>query len=343
VRSKALAVFTRQLSVMIDAGLPLVQCLSLLSDGHSDPQLIRAARAVRMEVEGGASLAAALRRQPQVFDPLYCNMVAAGEAGGILDVILKRLAVFIEKQATLTAHVRAAAVYPVSILTVAFVVVVLILWKVVPMFTSLFEGFDATLPLPTMAVIWMSQRVAVFIPFFVTAGALGSWMFRRWYATPKGRARVDQTLLAIPMVGGVLRRVAIARFCRTLGTLLGAGVPLIEGLEITARTSGNAIVENAVRSVRERVEGGETIWKPLSATGVFPPMVAQMIGVGEHTGALDTMLGKIAEFYEEEVDTAVRGLVSILEPALVSVLGVVVGGIVVSMYLPLFDLIGQLS
>jgi type IV pilus assembly protein PilC len=168
-------------------------------------------------------------------------------------------------------------------------------------------------------------------------------MFRRWYATPKGRARVDQTLLAIPMVGGVLRRVAIARFCRTLGTLLGAGVPLIEGLEITARTSGNAIVENAVRSVRERVEGGETIWKPLSATGVFPPMVAQMIGVGEHTGALDTMLGKIAEFYEEEVDTAVRGLVSILEPALVSVLGVVVGGIVVSMYLPRFDLIGQLS
>jgi type IV pilus assembly protein PilC len=270
-------------------------------------------------------------------------MVAAGEAGGILDTILKRLATFIEKQAKLIAQVRSAMIYPIAVLSIAVVVVAIILWKVIPTFTSLFEGLNASLPFPTRVVIYASKKLVIVFPIAVVVFLVGSYLFRKYYLTPNGRMRVDGTLLRMPLIGKILRKVAVARFCRTLATLLSSGVPILDGLDITARTSGNAVIETAIKQVRGRIERGETIAVPLRATGVFPPMVAQMIGAGESTGALDTMLAKIAEFYEEEVDVAVAGLLTILEPALICVLGIIVGGIVISMYLPLFDLINQLS
>ncbi|MCC7009339.1 MAG: type II secretion system F family protein [Acidobacteria bacterium] len=343
VPPKNLAIFTRQFSVMIDAGLPLVQCLELLAKEEPDKRLSAAVEQVKADVEGGASLADAMQRRPYAFDTLYTNMVAAGEAGGILDVILKRLATFIEKQAKLVSQVRSAMIYPIAVLSIAVVVVMVILWKVIPTFTALFEGLNATLPLPTRIVIWASKQLIVALPFMVV-GALGlSYAVRRYYQTPAGRMRIDRMLLRLPLVGKIFRKVAVARFCRTLSTLLGSGVPILDGLDITAKTSGNAVIETALNQVRARIERGDTIAQPLRASGVFPPMVAQMIGAGESTGALDTMLAKIAEFYEDEVDVAVAGLLTILEPALICVLGVIVGGIVISMYLPLFDLISQLS
>jgi type IV pilus assembly protein PilC len=270
-------------------------------------------------------------------------MVAAGEAGGILDVILQRLAIFIEKQAKLKAQVRSAMIYPISVLSIAIVVVMIILWKVIPTFTSLFEGLGATLPLATRVVIWMSQRVVIGMPFFIVGGITAAYLFRRYYQTIDGRMRVDRILLRMPLIGKIFRKVAVARFCRTLATLLSSGVPILDGLDITARTAGNAVIESAIAQVRLHIERGETIAQPLRATGVFPTMVVQMIGAGESTGALDTMLGKIADFYEEEVDVAVAGLLTVLEPALICVLGVIVGGIVISMYLPLFELINQMA
>jgi type IV pilus assembly protein PilC len=343
VKARSLAIFTRQFSVMIDAGLPLVQCLELLAREEPDKKLAAAVDGVKSDVESGASLADAMQKRPFAFDPLYTNMVAAGEAGGILDTILKRLATFIEKQAKLVSQVRSAMIYPIAVLSIAAIVVAVILWKVVPTFTSLFEGLNATLPLPTRIVIWASKKLIVALPFAVVLFIVAGYLFRRYYQTPNGRMRVDGAALKMPLVGKILRKVAVARFCRTLSTLLGSGVPILDGLDITARTSGNAVIETAIKQVRGRIERGETIAQPLKATGVFPPMVAQMIGAGESTGALDTMLAKIAEFYEEEVDVAVAGLLTILEPALICFLGVIVGGIVISMYLPLFDLINQLS
>jgi type IV pilus assembly protein PilC len=343
VPPRNLAIFTRQFSVMIDAGLPLVQCLDLLGREEPDKRLSTAISQVKGDVEAGASLADAMQRRPFAFDTLYTNMVAAGEAGGILDVILKRLATFIEKQAKLVAQVRSAMIYPIAVLSIAVVVVMVILWKVIPTFTALFEGLNATLPLPTRIVIWMSKKLIISLPFLVV-GAIGlSYLFRRYYQTPNGRMRVDRMMLHAPLVGKIFRKVAVARFCRTLSTLLSSGVPILDGLDITAKTSGNAVIETAIKQVRGRIERGETIAQPLRATAVFPPMVAQMIGAGESTGALDTMLAKIAEFYEDEVDVAVAGLLTILEPALICVLGIIVGGIVISMYMPLFDLISQLS
>ena len=343
VPPRNLAIFTRQFSVMIDAGLPLVQCLELLAKEEPDKRLSGAIEQVKGDLEAGASLADAMQKRPYAFDLLYTNMVAAGEAGGILDVILKRLATFIEKQAKLVSQVRSAMIYPIAVLSIAVVVVMVILWKVIPTFTALFEGLNATLPLPTRVVIWMSKQLIIALPFLIV-GFLGlSYMVRRYYQTPAGRMRIDRMLLGMPLVGKIFRKVAVARFCRTLSTLLGSGVPILDGLDITARTSGNAVIETAINQVRARIERGETIAQPLRATGVFPPMVAQMIGAGESTGALDTMLAKIAEFYEDEVDVAIAGLLTILEPALICVLGVIVGGIVISMYMPLFDLISQLS
>lgn len=343
VAPKNLAIFTRQLSVMIDAGLPLVQCLELLGKEEPDPRLARAIDLVRADIEAGLSLADALERRGEAFDRLYTHMVAAGEAGGVLDVILKRLSAYIEKQVKLRAQVRSAMIYPSAVLSIAAIVVVVILWKVVPTFTLLFAGMGAVLPLSTRVVIALSNGLIEALPFLAGGGVGAAYLMRRYARTPRGRMRVDRTLLATPMIGKILRKVAVARFCRTLGTLVASGVPLLDGLDITARTAGNAVVEAAVRQVRARIERGETIAAPLRDTGVFPPMVPQMIGAGESTGALDAMLEKIAEFYEEEVDIAVAGLLTVLEPLLIAFLGVVVGGIVISMYMPLFDLIGKLS
>jgi type IV pilus assembly protein PilC len=343
VSDRNLAVFTRQFSVMIDAGLPLVQCLELLGKEEPDKRLATAIDQVREDVESGSSLSEAMHRRPYAFDALYSNMVAAGEAGGILDTILQRLSDFIEKQAKLKAQVRSAMIYPIAVLSIAVIVVFVILWKVVPTFTDLFEGLDATLPLATRVVIWMSKKLIIAMPFLFAGGVLTGYLFRRYYATPDGRLRVDNIMLRMPLIGKIFRKVAVARFCRTLSTLMSSGVPILDGLDITAKTSGNAVVEKAINEARSHIERGETIAAPLRETGVFPPMVAQMIGAGESTGALDAMLAKIADFYEDEVDLAVAGLLTLLEPVMICVLGVIVGGIVVSMYLPLFELISQLS
>jgi len=343
ISARSLAIFTRQFSVMVDAGLPLVQCLELLAKEEPDKRLAAAIDQVRLDVEAGSTLADAMQKRPYAFDALFTNMIAAGEAGGILDVILQRLSVFIEKQAKLVAQVRSAMIYPISVLSIAAIVVVVIMVKVVPTFTQLFEGLGAKLPFMTLAVIWMSKKTIVALPFLVGGVAFGLYLFRRYYQTPAGRLRVDAIALRLPMLGMIFRKVAVARFCRTLSTLISSGVPIMDGLEITAKTSGNAIIEGAIRMVRSRIERGETIAAPLRASGIFPPMVVQMIGAGESTGALDAMLGKIADFYEDEVDMAVKGLLTVLEPVLIAVLGVIVGGIVIAMYLPLFELISQLG
>ncbi|HKW01205.1 MAG TPA: type II secretion system F family protein [Vicinamibacterales bacterium] len=343
VPDRNLAVFTRQFSVMIDAGLPLVQCLELLGKEEPDKRLAAAIDRTRADVEAGGTLADSMKKRDYAFDALFTHMIAAGEAGGILDVILKRLAVFIEKQAKLKSQVKSAMIYPIAVLSIAAIVVVIILWKVIPTFTALFEGLGAKLPLPTRIVIWLSKKTIILMPFAIAGGFVFAYLFRRYYKTEAGRTRVDRMMLKMPLIGKIFRKIAVARFCRTLATLMSSGVPILDGLDITAKTSGNAIIESAINQVRSKIERGETIAQPLRATGVFPPMVAQMIGAGESTGALDTMLAKIADFYEEEVDVAIAGLLTILEPLMICILGVIVGGIVISMYLPLFDLINQLS
>jgi type IV pilus assembly protein PilC len=343
VSSKDLAVFTRQFSVMIDAGLPLVQCLEILGTQQENKTFAKILQQTRMDVEGGATVADAMRKHPKAFDELYVNMIAAGEAGGILDTILKRLAVYIEKNVKLKAQVKGAMVYPVAVLSIAAIVIAVILWKVIPTFASMFEGLGAQLPLPTRIVIAMSNWFVRLLPFLVIAIVVAVIAFKRYYATYGGRRTIDRMLLKMPILGVLLRKIAVARFCRTLATLVSSGVPILDGLEITARTSGNAIVEDAIMAVRKGVESGLTIAQPLKDSGVFPPMVVQMIGVGEQTGALDAMLSKIADFYEEEVDQAVANLLTLMEPVMILFLGVTVGGIVISMYLPLFDLISKLS
>jgi type IV pilus assembly protein PilC len=341
--AKSLAVFTRQFSVMIDAGLPLVQCLDILGTQEEDRNFAAVILQTRSDVEGGASLADAMRKHPKTFDHLFTNMVAAGEAGGILDTILKRLATYIEKAVKLKGQVKSAMIYPVAVIVIAALVVGVILWKVIPTFAQLFAGLGAELPLPTRVVIWLSESlVSYFLPMVAAMGAF-SWAFRTYYRTDGGRRVVDGTMLKMPILGDILRKIAVARFCRTLATLISSGVPILDGLEITARTSGNSVIEDAVMSTRKSIERGETIAAPLRETAVFPPMVVQMISVGEATGALDTMLAKIAEFYEDEVDTAVAGLLTLLEPVMIAFLGVVVGGIVIAMYLPIFDLISKLT
>jgi type IV pilus assembly protein PilC len=343
VSPKSLAVFTRQFSVMIDAGLPLVQCLDILGTQEEDRNFAAVILATRADVEAGASLADAMRKHPKVFDALYTNMIAAGEAGGILDTILKRLATYIEKAVKLKSQVKSAMVYPVAVIVIAVVVVGVILWKVIPTFASLFAGLGAELPLPTRVVIALSDGLVQFMPFILVGLVAGSFAFKTYYGTPGGRMNIDRVTLKLPVLGMLMRKIAVARFCRTLSTLLASGVSILEALDITARTSGNAVVELAITDTRRSIEGGETIADPLRETGVFPPMVVQMIGVGEATGALDTMLGKIAEFYEEEVDVAVAGMLTLLEPIMIAFLGGVVGGIVIAMYMPIFGLISQLT
>jgi type IV pilus assembly protein PilC len=343
VAAKNLAVFTRQFSVMIDAGLPLVQCLDILGTQEEDKNFAAVILQTRTDVESGATLADAMRKHPKTFDPLFTNMIAAGEAGGILDTILKRLATYIEKAVKLSGQVKSAMIYPIAVIVIAGGVVGVILWKVIPTFAALFTGLGADLPLPTRVVIGMSDNLVRFFPFLLIGGGALAYGFRQYYATPRGRRVVDATMLKMPVLGNIMRKIAVARFCRTLATLISSGVPILDGLEITAKTAGNSIIEDAVMVTRTSIERGETISVPLKDTGVFPPMVTQMIGVGEATGALDTMLAKIADFYEEEVDTAVAGLLTLLEPIMIAILGVVVGGIVIAMYMPIFDLISKLT
>ena len=343
VPSKNLAVFTRQFSVMIDAGLPLVQCLDILGNQEEHKYFAQVILATRSDVEGGLSLADAMKKHPKVFDALYCNMIAAGEAGGILDTILKRLSIYIEKAVKLKSQVQSAMIYPIAVIVIACVVIGVILWKVIPTFATLFAGLGATLPLPTRVVIMLSNNLIRFMPFLIVGFFLFGWAFRTYYATEKGRRVIDMLALKTPILGSILRKIAVARFCRTLSTLMASGVPILDGLDITAKTAGNAIIEDAILVTRKSIERGETIAAPLKETQVFPSMVCQMISVGEATGALDTMLGKIADFYEEEVDVAVEGLLTLLEPVMIAFLGGAVGGIVIAMYMPIFDLISKLT
>ena len=343
VPSKNLAVFTRQFSVMIDAGLPLIECLEILGRQEEDANFGETILQVRGHVENGSGLAEAMSRFPKTFAPLYTSMIAAGEVGGILDSILKRLASYIEKSVKLKAQVKSAMTYPVAVIVIAAVVVAAILWKVIPTFALLFDGLGATLPLPTLIVIWLSDSFVSILPILVAVIAGGTFAFRQYYRTHRGRRVVDGVLLRIPVLGLVLRKVAVARFCRTLSTLLTSGVSILEGLEITAKTAGNSVIEDAVMTARVAIESGSSISGPLQSTKVFPLMVTQMVNIGETTGALDTMLGKIAEFYEEEVDAAVSGMLTLLEPIMIAFLGVVVGGIVIAMYMPIFDLISRMA
>ncbi len=344
VDSKELAVFTRQFSVMIDAGLPLVQCLEILAGQQENKTFQKVLTGVRGSVEGGATLSTSMKQYEKVFDPLYYNMVEAGETGGILDTILQRLSSYIEKNVKLKRAVQSAMIYPVSVITIAALVITLLLWKVVPIFVTLFNGLDVDLPLPTRIVIALSNFIGsiygLMIFFFIVGGVFA---IKFWYGTPQGRFTIDGLLLKLPVVGPVLRKIAVARFTRTLGTLISSGVPLLEGRDITARTSGNAVVEKAISQTRKAVEAGRSLVEPLKETDVFPGMVTQMIGVGEQTGAMDAMLQKIADFYEDEVDAAVKDMLTAIEPIMIVFLGVVVGGVVISMYMPLFSLIGKLS
>ena len=344
VESKELAIFTRQFSVMIDAGLPLVQCLEILAGQQENKTFQKILNGVRASVEGGATLSASLKQHPKVFDALYYNMVEAGETGGILDTILQRLSTYIEKNVKLKRAVKSAMIYPASVLGIAGSVITLLLWKVVPVFVSLFNGLGADLPLPTRIVIALSQFVGSMYGFLVVVFAIAAGVATKlWYGTPSGRMAIDRILLNVPVVGLVLRKISVARFTRTLGTLISSGVPILEGLDITARTSGNAVVEKAILQTRKAVEAGRSLVEPLKETDVFPGMVTQMIGVGEQTGAMDAMLQKIADFYEDEVDAAVNDMLTAIEPIMIVFLGVVVGGVVISMYLPLFSLIGKLA
>ena len=343
VPAKNLAIFTRQFSVMIDAGLPLVQCLESLGKQEPHKHVAAVILKVREDVESGAALADAMKKHPKTFDALFSNMIAAGEAGGILDTILKRLAVYIEKSVKLKGEVKSAMIYPVAVIVIAGLVVAAILWKVIPTFASLFAGLGAQLPLPTRFVIAASDMLVSYGWIGVILAGMLAYALKQYYATNNGRHTIDALLLKTPILGNILRKVAVARFCRTLSTLLASGVPILDGLDITARTAGNAIIEDAIQTTRSSIERGETISQPLRETNVFPGMVVQMINVGETTGALDAMLGKIADFYEDEVDTAVAGLLTLMEPVMIAFLGVIVGGIVIAMYLPIFDLISKLT
>jgi type IV pilus assembly protein PilC len=344
VDAKELAVFTRQFSVMIDAGLPLVQCLEILANQQENKTFQQVLTGTRAAVEGGSTLSASMRQYDKVFDALYVNLVEAGETGGILDTILQRLSSYIEKNVKLKRAVKSALVYPIAVLGVAAAVIVLLLWKVVPIFATLFAGLGVNLPLPTRIVIGLSNFIGSIFGLLIFIAIIGGVVaLKVWYGTPAGRMAVDGVLLKLPLLGILLRKIAVARFTRTLGTLISSGVPILEGLDITARTAGNAVIEKALLQVRKALEAGRNLSEPLNESGVFPGMVTQMIGVGEQTGAMDAMLQKIADFYEDEVDAAVKDLLSAMEPMMIVFLGLVVGGIVISMYLPLFSLIGQLS
>ncbi|PYM36952.1 MAG: pilus assembly protein PilC [Candidatus Rokuibacteriota bacterium] len=339
VKDREMAIFTRQFSTMIDAGLPLVQCLNILAEQSESKNLRDVTTRIARDVEAGSSLADAFGKHPRTFDDLFTNMIEVGESGGILDVVLQRLSVYIEKAAALRRKVKAAMIYPLTIVSVALIVVIFMLTFVIPTFASMFKNLGADLPLPTKIVLWLSNFVQSYILLILAALAAGIYALRRYYKTEAGQMMIDALLLRLPVFGVLIRKVAVARFTRTLGTLISSGVPILEGLRITARTAGNKVVEKAVLTTRAVVTAGGTITEPLKTSTVFPPMVIQMINVGEQTGALDAMLGKIADFYDDEVDTAVGALTALLEPLMIVFLGVVIGGLVVAMYLPIFRLV----
>ena len=343
IKTRDIVIFTRQFSTMINSGLPLVQALDILSKQSENKALAAVTRDVVFDVESGNTLADALRKHPKAFTELYVNMVAAGEAGGILDVILMRLATFMEKNDALIRKVKGAMIYPSVILSVAFIAVATLLLFVIPVFQNMFASVGLALPLPTRVVIGMSNILRGY--WWLIGGAIaGAVIFgKKYYATPDGKLRIDRILLNVPILGDVLRKSAVSRFTRTLGTLVSSGVSILDGLEITAKTAGNRVIQDAILASRSSIAGGDTIAAPLSKSGVFPPMVVSMISVGEQTGGLDEMLSKIADFYDEEVDAAVSGLLSALEPLMIVFLGVVVGGMVVAMYLPIFDMMNAVQ
>jgi len=338
VKQRSVAVFTRQLATMIDAGLPLVQSLEILSAQQEHNIFKNIIREIREDVEGGSTFAGALKKHPVTFDELYTNLVVAGEEGGILDTILTRLAIYIEKSEALKKKVKSALIYPATIVGVAVIVVAILMIFVIPVFENLFKSSGQTLPLPTLVVVTLSKLIKKYVVIFIPMMILLLFLFRKYYRTQNGRAVVDRLLLKLPVFGSLFKKIAVARFSRTLGTLVSSGVPILDGLSIVSRTSGNKTIEAAILNARSSIREGETIAEPLSRSGIFPPMVIQMISVGESTGALDSMLSKIADFYEEEVDIAVANLTSLLEPFLMIFLGVVIGGVVISMYLPIFSM-----
>ncbi|NJD68261.1 MAG: pilus assembly protein PilC [Candidatus Methylomirabilota bacterium] len=339
VKEKDLAVVTRQLATMIDAGLPLVQCLDTLASQQPNKRFKTILTRIREDVEAGSTFAAALKRHSVVFTPLYTNMVEAGEVGGLLDTILNRLAVYIEKAMVLKRKVKGAMIYPGAIVTVAVGVVIFLLTFVIPVFEGFFQGAGVQLPLPTRVVMAASRFVRAYILAVLGLVIAAIAGIRFTYKTEKGRRAIDKFFLRVPIFGALFRKVAVARFTRTLGTLIASGVPILDGLDITAKTAGNKVVEEAILKTRESIAEGKTIAAPLQSSGVFPPMVVQMISVGEQSGSLDSMLEKIAEFYDAEVDQAVSNLTALIEPILMVFLGVVVGGIIVAMYLPIFKLV----
>jgi type IV pilus assembly protein PilC len=337
VKPKTLAIFTRQFSVMIDAGLPLVQCLEILSAQQEDKNFKSIIEEIRQDVEQGATLQAALAKHPKAFNDLYVNMVGAGEVGGILDVILQRLSTYIEKAVKLTGKVKGAMTYPIAVISIAGIVVYVIMVKVIPVFSQVYEGAGG-LPAPTKLCIVISD-ILLNYGWMVGLGIFGFFvLYRQYYKTQGGKLQIDAMYLKMPVLGDILRKVAVARFCRTLGTLVSSGVPILEGMDITARTAGNQVVQNAITHCRDAVEKGRNIAGPLAETKVFPPMVVQMVGVGEATGALDAMLAKVADFYDDEVDNAVAALTALMEPLIIALLGGIIGFIVVSMYMPIFNM-----
>ena len=347
VKAKDLSIFTRQFSVMIDAGLPLVQCLDILASQQENKYFQHVLTQVRQDVEEGSTLAAAMARHPKAFDQLFVNMIEAGETGGILDLILQRLSTYIEKIVKLRRDVISALIYPAAVIVIAIAVIAVIMIFVIPQFQGIFLGLlgpGEQLPLPTRIVVGISNFIAGWGGLVILGSIVGAVLaVRSYYKTTNGRRRLDGLLLRLPILGDVLRKITIARFSRTLSTLLSSGVPILQSLDITARTAGNVIIEEALTKIRAGVERGESFVEPLKATEVFPNMVAQMVGIGEQTGALDAMLGKIADFFEQEVDAAIANLLTLIEPVMIGFLGVTIGSIVIAMYMPLFTLIGKLS
>jgi type IV pilus assembly protein PilC len=343
IKMRDIVIFTRQFSTMINAGLPLVQALDILAKQTENKTLSEVTRAVVFDVESGHTVADALAKHPNAFSDLYVNMVAAGEAGGILDTILMRLATFMEKNDALVRKVKGAMIYPGVIMSVAVIAICVLLIFVIPVFETMFGSVGLALPLPTRVVIGLSRFLKGYW-WLIGGGIAGSFvMVKRYYATPGGKLLIDKAMLKVPVLGDVLRKSAVSRFTRTLGTLISSGVSILDGLEITAKTAGNRVIQDAIMASRASIAGGDTIAAPLQKSAVFPPMVISMIAVGEQTGGLDEMLSKIADFYDEEVDAAVSGLLSLLEPVMIVFLGVVVGGMVVAMYLPIFDMINAVQ
>ena len=343
VKTREMVILTRQFATMINAGLPLVKALQILAEQVSNPTIQAAIEKVVHDVESGDTLAHALKEHPKLFSPLYVNMVDAGEAGGILDTILLRLATFLEKADALARKVKGAMIYPAVVFSVAALAIAILLLFVIPTFESMFASFNQELPLPTRIVIGLSNFLQGYWLWLLIGGVVAGVLFRRWIATSSGRLLFDRMLLRAPLLGSLVRKSAIARFTRTLSTLLSAGVNILEGMEITARTAGNRVIHDAVIESRASIAGGKSISEPLRQSGVFPPMVTQMINVGEETGDLDGMLGKIADFYEDEVDVAVESLLKALEPAMIVILGTIVGGMIIAMYLPIFGMVNAVQ